>query len=213
MYSNILTYYSYHPTTMSRGGRGGGRFGGSNMPPMGLTFQDLQLMRKDATELYPTTKLKYMQAPTEQELSYANASNDFYERIRLSAYNLPEDQEKTGGGTDIERYSDKYKIKPSLVTNQDHLSSLKAIMNPEFFPRQVFDGVKTVKKTTKRERKKIDWDNAENNIEEDNDEEIEEEEEIDDGEDDADYANQYFDNGEGDEDDGGDDGDAGGDYE
>lgn len=39
-----------------RGGRGGGRggFGGaSNLPPMGLTFADLQNLSREATALYP----------------------------------------------------------------------------------------------------------------------------------------------------------------
>ena len=48
---------------MSRGGRGGGRggfggssrggFGPSNLPPMGLTFADIQNMSREASELYP----------------------------------------------------------------------------------------------------------------------------------------------------------------
>lgn len=45
-----------------RGGRGGGRggigggrggFGAGNLPPMGLTFADIQSMSREATALYP----------------------------------------------------------------------------------------------------------------------------------------------------------------
>ena len=41
---------------MSRGGRWGGRgggFGGRELPPMGLTFADIQSMSREAAELYP----------------------------------------------------------------------------------------------------------------------------------------------------------------
>ena len=48
------------PTRMSRGGgrgwRGGGRggFGGaSNLPPMGLSFADIQNLSREASALYP----------------------------------------------------------------------------------------------------------------------------------------------------------------
>ena len=49
-----------------RGGRGGGRggfggssrggFGPSNLPPMGLTFADIQNMSREASELYPVRR-------------------------------------------------------------------------------------------------------------------------------------------------------------
>lgn len=182
------------------------------MPPMGLTFADMQAMRSmGSSALYPETKIKHMAAPSAAELEYARASNDLYEHIRLSPYNLPADAAEQSSGNEVERYSDRYKMKPSLVTNQDHLSTLKAIMNPEFFPAQVFDGVRMRRTVQRKEKRKIDWDNAEN-AEEDHEEEVEDEDEVDDGEDDADYANQYFDNGEGDEDDGAED-DGGGDFE
>ena len=54
---------SLSPTRMSRGGgrggrgwRGGGRggFGGaSNLPPMGLSFADIQNLSREASALYP----------------------------------------------------------------------------------------------------------------------------------------------------------------
>ncbi|EOR00782.1 hypothetical protein E3P92_01246 [Wallemia ichthyophaga] len=205
---------------MSRGGRGGRFGGGAAMPPMGLTFADMASMRtQGSSALYPPQKMKHMNAAAPSELEYANAAGDYYELIRLSPYNLPEeateeDNSANANANQVERYSDKYKLKPNTVANQDHLSSLKSIMNPEFFPAQVFDGVRMRKTVQRREKRKIDWDDAEN-AEEDQEEELEEEEEGDDGEDDADYANQYFDNGEGDEDDGGDDdgGGGGGDFE
>ena len=185
------------------------------MPPMGLTFADMQAMRTiGSSALYPEMKnMKYMQPPDKDELEFAKAGSEYYERIRLSPYNLPQEAEAQTSGNEVERYSDKYKVKPDLVSNQDHLSTLKSIMNPEFFPQQVFDGVKKRKVTQKKERRKIDWDNADENVDEENEDELEEEEEQDDGEDDADYANQYFDNGEGDDDDGGDDDGGGGDFE
>ena len=38
---------------MSRGGRRGGGFSGRDLPPMGLTFADIQNMSREAAELYP----------------------------------------------------------------------------------------------------------------------------------------------------------------
>ena len=46
---------------MSRGGRGGGRGRGgfaNNVPPMGLTFADIQAMSREATENYPVCFLQ-----------------------------------------------------------------------------------------------------------------------------------------------------------
>ena len=48
---------------MSRGGRGrrgggfGGRggFGANNLPPMGLTFSDIQSMSREENEMYPVS--------------------------------------------------------------------------------------------------------------------------------------------------------------
>lgn len=61
-FCSSLTLPVYLTISMSRGGRGGGRgrggrggFGGlsGNVPPMGLTFADLQNLSREATELYP----------------------------------------------------------------------------------------------------------------------------------------------------------------
>lgn len=39
-------------------GRGGGRGGfGSSLPPMGLTFADIQSMSREATALYPVRNI------------------------------------------------------------------------------------------------------------------------------------------------------------
>lgn len=48
---------------MSRGARGGGRggrggFGAANLPPMGLTFADIQNLSREAGELYPVSSTR-----------------------------------------------------------------------------------------------------------------------------------------------------------
>ena len=216
---------------MSRGGRGG-RFGGSTMPPMGLTFADLAMMNKDSSETFPTFKMTYLNTPTDQELKYVNASNEYYDRLRFSSYNYTDDSiiDKNKKEDKGERYSDKY-----LLSNDKKvpLSSLKTKMNPDFFPMEIWEGVKPPRYTRKmpKEKRKINWDDAEKVNEhvryyfikittsliifqeEDQNEEVEEEEEIDEGEDDADYGENYFDNGEGDEDMVGGDDDVGDTYD
>ena len=45
---------------MSRGGRRGGGFSGRDLPPMGLTFADIQNMSREAAELYPVCFLLFV---------------------------------------------------------------------------------------------------------------------------------------------------------
>ncbi|KAI6043933.1 hypothetical protein EDC04DRAFT_2877918 [Pisolithus marmoratus] len=76
---------------MSRGGRGGGRggrggfrgggggaFGTGTMPPMGLTFAEVQAMSREADTLYPDY--------SEEEKRICELQNGFATRLRKSAY-------------------------------------------------------------------------------------------------------------------------------
>jgi len=42
-----------HGRGTGRGGRGGGRGGAATLPPMGLSFADIQNLSRDPTQLYP----------------------------------------------------------------------------------------------------------------------------------------------------------------
>ncbi|KAI0035813.1 DNA-directed RNA polymerase III, subunit Rpc31 [Vararia minispora EC-137] len=217
---------------MSRGGRGGGRggFGGGrgalggagNPLPMGLTYQDVQSMNRDEDALYPP--LESTPALTEysaNEKRICALQNGFAERLRRSPYCVVEPTKSA----DLEQYSDKHRI---LAAN--HPTLKRKDLHEPFFPREVFDGYFNPRKkrqTVHKSSKKINLDDLVDNADEleRSDEERSEaagsqpeEEDYDvDEEYDNDYAENYFDNGEGDDLDdlggggGGDDG--GGDYD
>ncbi|KIM46689.1 hypothetical protein M413DRAFT_260809 [Hebeloma cylindrosporum] len=210
-----------------RGGRGGGRgrggFGGaSSLPPMGLTFADLQNLSREATALYPAMRVPVATEPTKDEKRIAELQLGFAERMRKSQYYVVE-RTKT---TELERYSDKYR--PS-VASQPTLKR-KDLYAP-FFPPELFEdhfNPKRRKKTTSKQapgKSKLNLDE----LDEGDDPEKSSDERSDAGsqapesdydvdeEYDNDYAENYFDNGEADDNDdlgggGGDDG-GGGDYD
>ncbi|KAG9313489.1 DNA-directed RNA polymerase III, subunit Rpc31 [Chiua virens] len=219
---------------MSRGGRGGGRgdgrgfkgggaFGAGALPPMGLTFADIQAMSREADALYPPLDpLPVLSDFSAEEKSVSDLQTGFIARLRKSPYYVVERTKSN----ELERYSDKYRqTSASLPTLK------RKDLHAPFFPSEIFEGYFNPKKkrkadkTVKSTRLKLDElveeaEELEKSGEErsdagsqaaESDYDVEEEY-------DNDYAENYFDNGEGDDLDdlagggGGDDG-GGGDYD
>ncbi|KAL5480816.1 hypothetical protein ACEPAI_9756 [Sanghuangporus weigelae] len=219
---------------MSRGGRGGrlgggrGGFGSGNLPPMGLTFADIQNISREQAELYPAMDpLPVLTAPTEEEKKICALQNGFVERLRGSKYYLVE----TTKSDDLPRYSDKYRPSPAAQPTLKR----KDLHQP-FFPQEIFEDYfnpRRRRKEKKASRKKVKLDEiaaegADGEEEPTSDKasgagsEAEGGQEgsdydVEDEYDDNDYVQDYFDNGEGDDlddlGDGGGGGDAGGDYD
>ncbi|KAH7886875.1 DNA-directed RNA polymerase III, subunit Rpc31 [Phlebopus sp. FC_14] len=213
---------------MSRGGRGrgGGRGGfrgrgngfGSSIPPMGLTFADIQAMSREGDALYPPLDpLPVLADYSDVEKKICELQNAFTTRLRKSAYYVVEPIKSN----DIERYSDKYRQTPA---SQPTLR--RKDLHAPFFPQDIFEGYFNPKKKRKgiTKAKHLDLDELADEAEDqeksgdersdagsqpaESDYDVEEEY-------DNDYADNYFDNGEGDDLDdlgggGGDDGGGGG---
>ncbi|THU80072.1 hypothetical protein K435DRAFT_785605 [Dendrothele bispora CBS 962.96] len=208
-----------------RGGRGGGRGGrggfGSNANPipMGLTFADIQNMSREGTALYPPMRPPVLAEYSDKEKRIAQLQIGFATRLRRSAYYIVEQTKST----ELPRYSDKYRPSPA---SQPRLQ--RGDLHAPFFPPEIFESHFNPKKRPKArpqtvQKKSINLDNM---MDED-DQEKSEGEQSDAGsqvesdydaeeEYDNDYAENYFDNGEGDDMDdlggGGDEG-GGGDYD
>ncbi|KAH7928591.1 hypothetical protein BV22DRAFT_1126407 [Leucogyrophana mollusca] len=215
-----------------RGGRGGGRggfrgggsgFGAGSMPPMGLTFADIQAMSREGDALYPPLEpLPFLSEYTNDEKKICELQTGFATRLRKSAYYVVE----TTKSTDLERYSDKYR---QTTASQPTLKRKE--LHAPFFPQEIFEGYFNPKRKRKTEKKLSSKRMNLDDLAEDGDEEKSGDERSDAGsqavdsdydvdeEYDNDYAENYFDNGEGDDMDdlggggGGDDGGGGGDYE
>ncbi|KAK1231343.1 hypothetical protein PQX77_005543 [Marasmius sp. AFHP31] len=203
-----------------RGGRGG--FGASReLPPMGLTFADIQAMSREQTALYPPMRPPVLREYTDSERKITQLQIGFARRLRNSQYYVVE----TTKNTELPKYSDKYR--PS-VSAQPKLK--RQDLNPAFFPTEIFEGYFNPKKIKGRknvaQKKRVNLDN----VVEDEDEKVKSEDEGSGGsqaqasdydaeeEYDNDYAYDYFDNGEGDDmdnlgDGGGGDEGGGGDYD
>ncbi|KAH7907668.1 DNA-directed RNA polymerase III, subunit Rpc31 [Hygrophoropsis aurantiaca] len=219
---------------MSRGGRGGGRGGfrgrgggfggGSSMPPMGLTFADIQALSREGDALYPPLEpLPFLGEYTPDEEKIVELQIGFAERLRKSPYYVVEPTRTA----DLERYSDKYRPTTS------HTTLKRKDLHAPFFPAEILEGYFNPK--TKRKRKvdtkttaqRLNLDELGDDAEEDKsdkehsdagsqaaDSDYDVDEEYD-----NDYAENYFDNGEGDDMDdlggggGGEEGGGGGDYE
>ncbi|KAF9269629.1 hypothetical protein L218DRAFT_890317 [Marasmius fiardii PR-910] len=202
-------------------GRGRGGFGGSReLPPMGLTFADIQAMSREQTALYPPMRLPVLTEYTDRERKITQLQIGFARRLRQSPYYVVE----TTKSTELPRYSDKYR--PSVAA-QPKLKRQE--LHAPFFPTGIFEDyfnpktIKTRKIAIKKKRINLD------NMADDENEQVKSEDEGSDGsqvplsdydaeeEYDNDYAYNYFDNGEGDDMDnlgdagGGDEG--GGDYD
>ncbi|KAL0577189.1 hypothetical protein V5O48_004787 [Marasmius crinis-equi] len=203
-----------------RGGRGG--FGGSReLPPMGLTFADIQAMSREQTALYPPMRPPVLREYSDSERKITQLQTGFARRLRQSQYYVVESTKNT----ELPKYSDKYR--PSVAT-QPKLR--RHDLHPAFFPTEIYEGyfnpkkAKTRKITANKKRMNID------NLVDDEEEQVKSGDEGSDGsqapasdydaeeEYDNDYADNYFDNGEGDDmdnlgDGGGGDEGGGGDYD
>ncbi|KAL4245677.1 DNA-directed RNA polymerase III subunit [Abortiporus biennis] len=218
---------------MSRGGRGGGRggfgggrggFGPSNLPPMGLTFADIQNMSREASALYPSMDpLPVLTEYSEEEKKISDLQLGFATRLRKSAYYIVEHTKSS----ELPRYSDKYRPSPA---SQPTLK--RKDLHQPFFPQEIFEGYFNPKRRKTAERKgpkkRVNLDEIGDDGE-DKDKSDEEGSQIGsqaaesdydvDEEYDNDYAENYFDNGEGDDNDdlggggGGDEGGGGYDYD
>jgi len=194
------------------------------MPPMGLTFADIQAMSREADALYPPLDpLPVLSDFSAEERKISALQTGFIARLRQSAYYVVEPVKSN----ELERYSDKYRQTsvslPPLKRKDLHAS---------FFPSEIFDTYFNPKKKRKAEKKvKSTRLNLDELVEEAEELEKSGEERSDAGsqavesdydvdeEYDNDYAENYFDNGEGDDLDdlggggGGEDGGGGGDYD
>lgn len=196
---------------MSRGGRGGfGRGGGragagsSNMPPMGLSFQELGSLDKTPSKLYPEpATVPRMERPDDKEIRFASYQLMYLQEQKTSAYWPTLEERKQG---DLIRFSDRYRPEA-----QD-LPSLKSInLQKEVFPKGLWDSFmqgetkREEQKAKKKARRKINWDtmDLEDRVgaEDDLGDAASEAEDLGDYEDeeDDDYAENYFDNGEDDD--------------
>ncbi|KAN0061746.1 hypothetical protein ACQY0O_005738 [Thecaphora frezii] len=203
-----------------RGGRGGGRGGfgrgggrgggpGANLPPMGLSFQDLGMMDKTPSKLYPNlTSMPKMDKPDDKELKAATYQLRYLEEQRYSPYWPVMEERKQ---SDLTRFTDRYRPEAREAP------SLKTIkMQEEVFPKGLWSSFmegetkREELKANKKRKRKINWDNLEmedgqGGDGDDRGDASSEHEDLGDYEDeeDDDYAENYFDNGE--DDDGGDD--------
>lgn len=131
------------------GGRGGGRAGaGSNMPPMGLSFQELGSLDKAPSKLYPEAPtVPRMERPDDKEIRYASYQLMYLQEQKTSAYWPTLEQRKQG---DLTRFSDRYRPEA-----QD-LPSLKSInLQKEVFPKGLWDSF--MEGETKREEEKGEY--------------------------------------------------------
>ncbi|TFK22461.1 hypothetical protein FA15DRAFT_671501 [Coprinopsis marcescibilis] len=189
-----------------RGGRGGGRggFGGANNQlPMGLSFADIQNMSREETALYPPRHLPLTTEPSDEERKIAQYQLGISSRLRFTQYYVVERVHST----DLPRYSDKYR--PSLAT-QPTLN--RKDLHAPFFPEELFESYFNPKGRAAAAAKKarkvkmvvvddmMDEDDEEKSTDERSETGSQPEEDYDvDEEYDNDYAEDHFDNGEGDD--------------
>ncbi|TFK93346.1 hypothetical protein K466DRAFT_572570 [Polyporus arcularius HHB13444] len=201
---------------MSRGGRGGGRggfggggrggFGASNLPPMGLTFADIQSLSREESALYPPLEpLPLLTEYNDEEKRIAELQIGFATRLRNSAYYIVE----TTKSTELPRYSDKYR--PSLASQP---TLKRKDLHQPFFPQEVFEDYFNPKKRKAAKKKdttkRVNLDEMVEDAEEQEksgderseagSQQVDEDYDVDE-EYDNDYAENYFDNGENDDND------------
>ncbi|ETW78090.1 hypothetical protein HETIRDRAFT_325316 [Heterobasidion irregulare TC 32-1] len=198
-----------------RGGRGGGRggfggggrggFGAGNLPPMGLTFADIQSMSREQSALYPAVEvLPVLTEYSDAEKAICERQIGFAIRLKTSRYYITEHTKST----ELERYSDKYR--PSTGTRP---TLKRKELHQPFFPQDVFEGYFNPKKRRKGIEKKssskrVNLDDLGDDLDDPDKSDADRsdvgsqaaEEDYDvDEEYDNDYAENYFDNGEGDD--------------
>ncbi|EGO03926.1 hypothetical protein SERLA73DRAFT_175621 [Serpula lacrymans var. lacrymans S7.3] len=193
------------------------------MPPMGLSFADIQAISREGDALYPPLEpLPVLNEYSDDEKRICDLQIGFAARLRKSAYYLVEATKSN----EIDRYSDKYR---QSAASQPTLK--KKDLHAPFFPQEILDGYFNPKKKRKVEKKATskrmniddlaeDGEDQEKSGDEHSDvgSRVESDYDVDE-EYDNDYAENYFDNGEGDDMDdlggggGGDEGGGGGDYD
>ncbi|KAI0355910.1 hypothetical protein OH77DRAFT_1402132 [Trametes cingulata] len=184
---------------------------------MGLTFADIQSLSREESALYPPLEpLPLLTEYSEEERRIAELQIGFATRLRNSAYYIVEPTKST----ELPRYSDKYRPSPA---SQPTLK--RKDLHQPFFPQEVFEDYfnPKKKKTVRRKEagKRVNLDDMVEDGEEQEksgderseagSQQAEEDYDVDE-EYDNDYAENYFDNGEGDDFDdlGGGGGDEGG---
>ncbi|THH01447.1 hypothetical protein EW026_g1229 [Hermanssonia centrifuga] len=177
-------------------------------------------MSREATALYPPLEpLPVLTEYSEQEKRIAELQIGFAIRLRKSAYYMVEQTKST----ELPRYSDKYR--PSTASQP---TLKRKELHQPFFPQEIFESYFNPKKRKtadrKSSKKRVNLDDL---VEDAEDQEKSDAERSDAGsqpaesdydvdeEYDNDYAENYFDNGEGDDNDdvGGGGGDEGGGYD
>ncbi|KAJ1918984.1 Protein N-terminal and lysine N-methyltransferase efm7 [Mycoemilia scoparia] len=211
---------------MSRGGRGGfGRGGGAGgrqqLSALQTELLGIQIFTKHGDD-YPEFDLMPKKPASETELQIIKFKNDYEEAIRESPYYYKEKVPPP----DVERYSDKYNLELRNGKNKN-IKGVRGINTKKRKAKSMnaqdilaaFDKAQEEEDDDdgdddddddeigsdgepKKKRKKGDDDH----LGDDDDEEAEDDEVFDDN----DYANTYFDNGEGDDIDDGDDDEGGG---
>ncbi|KAI9567466.1 DNA-directed RNA polymerase III, subunit Rpc31 [Boletus coccyginus] len=188
---------------------------------MGLTFADIQAISREADALYPPLDpLPVLSDFSAEEKKISELQTGFITRLRQSPYYVVE----TVKSNELERYSDKYR-----QTSASLPALKRRDLHAPFFPSEIFDGYFNPKKKRKEKKVKTTRLNLDELAEEteeleksggersDADSQVAESDYDVEEEYDNDYAENYFDNGEGDDLDdlgvggGGDDG--GGDYD
>ncbi|KAM6503432.1 DNA-directed RNA polymerase III subunit Rpc31 domain containing protein [Amanita muscaria] len=178
---------------------------------MGLTFSDIQNMSREATALYPPRRLPVFTQPSEEEKQVAQLQLGFANRLKSSPYYISDESVPSEShrfdSTELPRYSDKYR--PSAAS---HSTLKRSMLHAPFFPAEILDDYfnpRRKRKMTKRMAKRrlnLDEvgkeDDAEKSGEEQQSnagsEEVQSDYDVDE-EYDNDYAENYFDNGEGDD--------------
>ena len=200
------------------GGRRGGRGGAQGLKPMGLPY--LEGAQLEEASVFPVpAEVPVLRPPTEAERHTAALQLDFLSKARDSPYWTQHVLKKNGAG-ELLRYTDRYQ--PDRRGAASTVSFLQlAPLQKDVFPPHLWDSFtsseskRAARRTAHMQDRpaKIDWDHL--HMEEkragDGEEEAppeSDEEDLGDYEDEVgdDYAQNYFDNGEDDDDidDGGD---------
>jgi len=190
------------------------------MPPMGLSFTEINSLSKEPAALYPLMDIPALSEITDDERRTWKHQDELAARLRRSAYYIIEETKSK----ELPRFSDKYRLdantRPKLKESD---------LNKQFFPPQIWDIYFNPKKRrkddpSKKKKKKpaLNLDALESaeadgapgspsSSQEDKASGDEVEGEVDDyeDEDDDDYNDNHFDGGDGDDDMGG-GGDEGG---
>ncbi|GAA6024371.1 hypothetical protein JCM10207_003302 [Rhodosporidiobolus poonsookiae] len=194
-----------------RGGRGGGA-GGRPQPPVGhLQYADIIATSKEGTDvLYPPMEMPDTEYPNERESKIAKRYNAMVGEMKFTEYWI---DAPTRASTDIERFSDRFKPKPTTAATA--ANALRAVhtarqWDRDLLPPSVYEAVLEKKPKGKggskgAARKTVNVgglldgnddqeEDAGSEPEEEDEDMLEEEGESDEG--DNDYEAEYFDNGE-----------------